>query len=592
MNDVPPPGMTIDWDVPITMDDGTVLRADIFRPEAPGRYPVLLSYGPYAKGLAFQEGYATYWQMMTDEFPEVLENSSNRYQVWELVDPEKWVPDGYVCMRVDSRGAGTSQGVLDIFSGREVRDHHDCIEWAGVQEWSNGKVGLIGISYFGMCQWQVAGLRPPHLAAMCVWEGAADFYRDAYRHGGMASDFALGYWFPKQICAVQHGVGENGKRSAVTGELVAGPETLDEATLKENRVELSEAVLGNRLDTDDYYRSRLPAFDRIDVPMLSSGNWGGVGLHLRGNVEGYLAAATPDKWLEIHGNSHVAPFYRDESIAFQKRFFGHFRKGEDTGWDRQPPVELKVRYPGERFVARGESEWPLARTDWQRHYLRPDLTLAREPGAGDALSYRTMGEGLTFLMPAFDEPMEITGPLALKLFLSSQTSDADVFAVFRLFDSAGVETTFIGANDPRNPLSQGWLRASHRRLDPTRSLPYRPFHTHDVEEPLTPGEPAELDVEIWPTSIVVPAGHRIGLTVRGKDYENAPHYIAQSSATMRGVAPFYHHDERDRPQSVFDTVNTLHFDEGWAPYLLVPVIPRRPGDTHIDWFAHLAPQPD
>src|SRR5258708_35691781 len=121
MTDIPPKGTAIDWDVPITMEDGTVLRADIFRPAKTGRFPVLLSFGPYGKGLLFQCGYATHWQMMIDEFPEVEEGSSNRYQVWELVDPEKWVPDDYICMRVDSRGAGTSQGALDIFSQREVK---------------------------------------------------------------------------------------------------------------------------------------------------------------------------------------------------------------------------------------------------------------------------------------------------------------------------------------------------------------------------------------------------------------------------------------------------------------------------------------
>jgi uncharacterized protein len=586
VKDVPPAGMVIDWDVSIEMDDGTVLRADVFRPAKPGRYPVLLSYGPYGKGLSFQEAYASYWQMMIDEFPEVLEGSSNRYQAWELVDPEKWVPDDYICMRVDSRGAGTSQGVLDIFSPREVQDHYQCIEWAGVQDWSNGKVGLMGISYFGMCQWQVAGLQPPHLAAMCVWEGAADFYRDAYRHGGIGSDFAFGYWFPKQICAVQHGKGENGYRSVVTGALVSGPETFDEATLKANRVELGDAVLTHRFD-DDYYRSRLPAFDRIEAPLLSSGNWGGAGLHLRGNIEGYLAAGTSQKWLEMHGNSHVAPFYLDDTITFQKKFLGHFLKGEDNGWDKQPPVELKIRYPGERFVTRAEQEWPLARTDWQRHYLRPDLTLGREYQTGDSLSYKTTGEGLTFLTPAFEEVTEITGPLALKLFLSSETHDADIFVALRLFDGAGVETTFIGTNDPQVPLTLGWLRASHRKIDPERTLPYRPYHPHLEEEPLTPGEPAELDIEIWPTCIVVPRGHRIGLTIKGKDYENAPHYIPQSQATLRGVYPFYHINEKDRPAAIFDSVNTLHFDTERAPYLLVPVIPQRPGDAHIDWFEHL-----
>lgn len=586
MNDVPPEGMIIDWDVPITMDDGIVLRADIFRPEKPGRYPVLMSHGPYGKGLACQEGYPAYWQMMIDEYPEVLEGSSNRYQVWETVDPEKWVPDGYVCMRVDSRGAGTSQGVLNNFSPRETQDHYDCIEWAGTQDWSNGNVGLIGISYFAINQWQVAGKRPPHLAAMCVWEGASDFYRDCYRQGGIVSNISSGHWYTGQVLAVQNGKGENGRRSAVTGALVSGPDTLDEATLRANRVELPEEIHNHPFD-DEYYRSRLPAFDQIDVPLLAAANWGGAGLHLRGNIEGYVRAGTDRKWLEVHGNSHVSLFYVDRSVAMQKRFFAKFLKGEDTGWEQQPPVELNIRHPGERFVARAEQEWPLARTDWQRHYLRPDRTLGQEPQDGAPISYATMGQGVTFLMPAAEADIEITGPVALKLFVSSKTTDADIFVALRLFDAAGVETTFIGANDTQTPLTLGWLRASQRKLDEAQSLPYRPYHAHTGAEPLTPDEAVELDIEIWPTSIVVPKGHRLALTIKGKDYENAPHYIPQVPATLRGVFPLEHTSAQDRPPEVFDTVNTLHFDSGRAPYLLLPVIPSDPGAEPFDWFAHL-----
>jgi len=180
-------GMRIDWDVPIEMDDGLVLRADVYRPTADGRYPVILSYGPYAKGLAFQEGYPSAWQRMVSEHPDVACGSTNKYQNWEVVDPEKWVPHGYICVRVDSRGTGRSPGYVDHFSPRETRDFYDCIEWSGVQPWSSGKVGLNGISYYAINQWQVASFAPPHLAAMCIWEGAADWYRDMTHHGGILS---------------------------------------------------------------------------------------------------------------------------------------------------------------------------------------------------------------------------------------------------------------------------------------------------------------------------------------------------------------------------------------------------------------------
>src|SRR5262249_14840187 len=114
------------------------------------------------------------------------------------VDPEKWVPHDYACVRVDSRGCGCSPGVIDHFSPREPKDFHDCIEWAGVQPWSNGKVGLNGISYYGINQWHVATLQPPHLAAMCIWEGAADWYRDMTHHGGIVCTFWEN-WYDMQV---------------------------------------------------------------------------------------------------------------------------------------------------------------------------------------------------------------------------------------------------------------------------------------------------------------------------------------------------------------------------------------------------------
>src|SRR6201999_4488261 len=164
------------------------------------------------------------------EFPDVLANSSNRYQAWEVVDPEKWVPHGYVVVRVDSRGAGRSPGVMNPRNARETRDFAACIEWGGVQPWSNGKVGLNGISYYSMNQWQAAPLKPKHLAALCAWEGSSDYYRELARHGGILSDF-LSSWYPRQVTAMQNGVGDNGPKSVVTGVPVAGPETLSPAEL-------------------------------------------------------------------------------------------------------------------------------------------------------------------------------------------------------------------------------------------------------------------------------------------------------------------------------------------------------------------------
>src|SRR5271165_5038170 len=164
-------GMRIDWDVPITMDDGLVLRADVFRPIAEGRYPVILSYGPYAKGLSFQDGYSSAWERLSSAHPSVTARSSAKYMNWEVVDPERWVPDGYACLRIDSRGAGRSPGFIDPRSPREIDDICQAIEWAAAQPWCDGNVGMCGISYYAINQWQTASRQPPHLKACCMWEG-------------------------------------------------------------------------------------------------------------------------------------------------------------------------------------------------------------------------------------------------------------------------------------------------------------------------------------------------------------------------------------------------------------------------------------
>lgn len=570
-------GMCIDWDVPILMDDGLELRADVFRPVAEGRYPALVSYGPYGKGLAFQEGYKTAWEVMAKQNPDALAGSTNKYQNWEVVDPEKWVPDGYVCVRVDSRGAGRSPGYLCHNNARESRDFHLCIEWVAVQPWCSGKIGLNGISYYASSQWRVAATHPPHLAAICVWEGWVDSYRDGNRHGGIICTFRKN-WQDMQVKTVQHGVGEHGAKSSVTGELVCGPETLSEEELMNNREDMWSEILARPFD-GPYYRERSGDLSRITVPLLSAANWGGQGLHTRGNFEGYMGVASKQKWLEVHGGSHWAPFYTDYGVGLQKSFFDYFLKGIDNGWDRQPRVQLQVRYPGEKFVNRYEDEWPLARTQWTHFYLDPvNQSLSRIPITTEqSITYDTTGDGITFSTPPLEEETEITGPSALKLFISSSTTDADIFAVLRVFDTTGKEVVFQGALDPHTPIGQGWLRASHRELDPKRSLSYRPYHKQEKKQPLVPGQMVELDIEIWPTCIVVPQGYRIALTIRGRDYEYEGEAATLSNMKnpMRGCGPFLHDDPIDRPPEIFNGEVTLHFGPKHKASVLLPVIPPK-----------------
>jgi hypothetical protein len=412
---------------------------------------------------------------------------------------------------------------------------------------------------------------------MCIWEGAADYYRDMTRHGGMLCTFWEN-WYDMQVKTVQYGAGERGRRSRVHGELVCGPETLSEAELAKTRAALGDDIRTHPLD-DAYHRSRSPIWAKVKTPLLSAANWGGQPLHPRGNFEGFMRAAAKDKWLEAHGIEHWTHFYTDYGRKLQLRFFDHFLHGKNNGFEKQPRVLLQVRHI-DQFVERAENEWPLKRTKWTKFYLDPATgALAQQRGSAKAVrSFEALGDGVTFLSAPLEHETEMTGPSALKLFVSSSTPDADLFVVLRVFTGDLKEVVFQGAIDPHTPVGQGWLRASHRKLDKKLSLPYRPHHTHDKAQPLKKGEVAELDIEIWPTSIVVPAGYRVGLTIRGKDYVYpgpSGGKLSNFKNELTGCGPFLHDDPIDRPHGIFGGITSLHFGRDKQPYLLLPIIPPK-----------------
>ena len=568
--------MQIDWDYPIEMDDGLVLRADIFHPINKGKFPVIITYGPYAKGLPLQQGYPSAWDRMALKHPDVTAGSSNKYQNWEVVDPEKWVPDGYVCVRIDSRGCGASPGYIDHFSPRETLDFENCIEWAGQQKWSNGNVGINGVSYYGINQWQVASRQPKHLKAMCIWEGASDWYRDMTHHGGILSTFWAN-WFDMQVKTVQYGLGNNGMINQFNDRPICGDTELTEAELEKNRCNFGDEIKAHPM-MDEYHKERSAVWEKIKIPFLSAGNWGGQGLHLRGNTEGFDRAASDDKWLEMHGLEHWTEFYTDYGVNLQKRFFDHYLKGLENDWGQQPKVQLQIRHI-DGFKERHENEWPIERTQWTKMFLDAENNLNHQHSVSStpSLSFEAMGEGIDFKSQAFDQETEITGPLALKLFVSSSTPDVDLFVVMRLFSDADKEVVFQGAVDPYTPIAQGWLRASHRKLDTDLSKPWRPFHSHDQKQLLSPDEIVELDIEIWPTSIVIPENYYLVLTVRGKDYEYPlaeTQILSNFKNQLTGCGPFLHNDPFDRNENL-ESTTTLHFSPDSPSYLLLPIIPLK-----------------
>lgn len=260
-------------DIAIPLRDGAIVHANLYRPADGGRAPVIMTMGPYGKDLHFGAFSSKAYERIDEHGP---------YLNWETPNPEWWVQQGFTVLRIDQRGSGTSPGQLAVFSHRQALDFYDAIEWAAVQPWSTGKIGLLGVSYYATTQWQVAALQPPHLSAIIPWEGFVDLYRDAARHGGILNTF-LSAWYPRQVLTVQYG--GDGRLSAQ-----------ERAAM---RVDPFPLMREHVLD-DAYYQAYTPDLSQIHVPLLSVGNWGGMGLHLRGNIEGYVGAASQHKWLRMH----------------------------------------------------------------------------------------------------------------------------------------------------------------------------------------------------------------------------------------------------------------------------------------------------
>jgi predicted acyl esterase len=512
-------------DVQIPLRDGSFVVADVFRPEGVERYPAIVTLGPYSKDIHFRDWLPGFDY---DSLPE-----QGPYMHWETVNPEWWVPQGYAVIRVDGRGTGKSPGRNTRLSVQEARDFYDAIEWVATQPFSNGRVAVMGISYFAMNAWRVAAEQPPHLAAIVPWEGAVDTYRDASRHGGIYSSGFNQAW--------SRNVRNKDGKSAPSSN--APPELISEPT------------------------EHTPDLSRIRIPVLSAGNWGGAALHLRGNIEGYLGVSSEQRFLQLHSGDHIAPFYSLEGRLLQLRFLDQFLRDVDTGILREPRVRLAIRRGGDDYHWRYEHEWPIARTRWTPYYLdamRGSLATVPIPTADGRTSFSAALDVpreracATFATPAFERETEVTGPAKLKLWISSTARDADLFVIVRKLDRDGREVRFPGQSSPAIAAAYGWLRASHRKLDTARSTPYRPHHTHDELQPLEPDAIVSVEIEIWPTCVVFEPGSRLVLEVASRD--------------DAGVAPFTHDHPEERK---LEGITTLYCGGAHDAQLLLPIIPAR-----------------
>jgi predicted acyl esterase len=463
-----------------------------------------------------------------------------------------------VVIRVDERGVGRTPGVFEQFSLQEAKDYYDAIEWAGTQEWSNGKVGLWGASYFAMNQYNVAQLQPPHLKAMVPIAGDINSYRDyIYTGGGLYNPFNF---VAKNSC---------GEWQGVDWVSVALENPFDDPAIygPEGKICLSADP------------------SKITVPFWSSLGTEGT-IHTRGSSEVYIHAASRHKKLTIISEAGIHFWsYAREFLDAHMAFFDYWLKGINNGIMAQPPVRMMVRTGWSGYYWQDENEWPIARTRYTKYYL--DAAPARWEGDGrrhDFMQLQTAvpakemkttysaevkfgvdlpwSYGVSFVTDPLPEDILIAGYIKLVLWVASSSYDMQLHATVRVVDENNVDVPYTVGNPAQNklfPVGQGALKVSHRKLDPEKSTVYRPWHTHLKADcqPLTPGEIVEAEVELWPTTALIRKGHRIRLNVQ--------------PATGEGfMSPLY--DPTDNKYQIGAT-NTIYTGPDHPSYLQLPVIP-------------------
>ena len=533
---VPPPpeyalqresGLLIERNIAVALRDGVRIFIDVYRPEGEAhsaRLPILVGWSPYGK---HNTSARLPWPAA-----DVPEDWISPYTAFEAPDPLYWCGQGYGVVFADPRGSWYSQGELRHGGLGEAEDCYDLIEWLATQPWSNGRIGMSGVSYLAAIQWQVAPLHPPHLAAINPCEGFTDWYREFAYHGGIPE----------------------------TGFLPRGCANLQYST---TRTEDTAANVRAHPLYDAYWQSKESALASIEVPAYVIASWSDQGLHTRGTLEAFERIASREKWLEVHGRKKWHYFYRPETRLRQLEFFDHFLKQPAERVPHWPKVRLEVRERVHVGRFRDESQWPLARTRYQRLYLDAACAALKDSPRETSAQVRYQPGGSpsrAVFDYRFASDTELTGPMKLHLWLETEGSDdADVFVAVQKLDVDGGEVPFVFyALQEDGPVALGWLRASHRELDPARTREERPWHPHTRELPLRAGERAPLAIEIWPSSTHFAPGERLRLLIQGGD----------TVASSVPNAPFARHeDTRNRGAYILHTGG--HCDS----HLLIPVIP-------------------
>lgn len=508
----PPLGVAFDHDVEIPVRDGTCLRANVFRPDPDdGPRPVILCAQPDGKdSLPKPRGRGRYTlPFQLRMLPQSVPMRISAWTSWESPDPAAWVPRGYTVVNCDLRGWGASDGTGELLSAQEARDLHDVVEWIAGQAWCTGRVGMLGVSYLAITQWAAASERPPHLVAICPWEGFTDPYRDFMRVGGVLETGFLRLW------------------STMMKRLRRSPVDL-----------LGDAR--RHPDVDDFWAARTRAVERIDVPALVGASCSDHNLHSRGTFEGYRRIGSAQKWLHTHRGPKWSTFYAPETTARQARFFDHFLRDVDTGFTAEPRVRIEVREDARTISAvHGTDTWPPADVAWTSLLLGSDGTLGASTTVAGTVPFE-LRRGHASFTHRFERDTEVIGPMEARLAVSIvDTDDATVFVGVRK-RRAGRVVGFEGSYGfDRALVTWGALRVSHRAVDPARSLPGMPFHPFDRREPVAAGEVVTLAIELAPSATLWRAGEDLELVVQGRWFFIANPVVGQFPAlyerTRRGT---------------------------------------------------------
>jgi uncharacterized protein len=524
--------MLIERNAVITLRDGVKIYADVFRPADERPVPPIIAWTPYGKHVPFDP----------KRFLNagVKEGDTSKYTAFEAPDPTFWIPHGYAVVVIDTRGTWFSEGTAHYLAPEEAQDFYDAVEWAGTQPWSNGRVGLSGVSYLAQLQWRVAELNPPHLAAFNPWEGWTDSYREVATHGGIPDTH---FW----------------------------PSLWNRWGASKNSIEDLETETKEHPLFDDFWKSKAADFSKITAPVFVVASWTDQGLHTRGTFEGFKHVASKEKYLVAHGQKKWAHYYVPENMRKLHEFFDHYLKGINNDVKSWPKVTVEVREKNGVAKTRIENEWPLARTQYTRLYLNADNRSLQTVPVPDVstTSYDSdvpeLGEADRAVFDIkFDKTTELTGYMKLHVFMScAATDDMDVFVGLHKFDKAGNFVPFAYyAQFDDGPVALGWLRASHRELDPVKSTEWQPVHPHTREQKIKPSDIVPLDIEIWPSGTLFEAGETLRLIVQGGDLNRYP----------VDVAPVYF---RHKNFGVNKGRHVIHTGGQYGSHLLVPVIPEK-----------------